>query len=87
MASTIKMRGEDKKRLDQLRAKLLLAGIKMNQEDLLNKLLDLGENYLLDIDMIPMNKLSKSRKEEILTRGYDMGVTSEKTVDKDIYGE
>ncbi len=85
MASTVKLRDRDKKRLDELRAKLLLQGISLNQEELLAKLVDLGENFLL-IDTLPMRKLSQKKKESILKRGFDLGVTSEETIDSELYG-
>ena len=86
MAATIKMKDRDKERLDSLRARLLLNGIKLNQEELLSRLLDIGENYLLNLDNIPMKKITRKRKQEILSRAIDMGVNSEDTVDDDIYG-
>ncbi len=87
MASTIKMKDQDKKRLDELRARLLLHGINLKQEELLSRLLDLGENFLLDLNYLPMKKLSEREKEEIHSRGFKMGPSSEETIDKDLYGD
>lgn len=80
------MKDDDKVRLDELRAKLLLQGINLKQEELLTRLLDLGENFLLDINELPMKKLSEYEKTEIRSRGYKMGLTSEESIDKEIYG-
>lgn len=87
MASTIKMKDKDKKRMDELRARLLLQGINLKQEELLSRLLDLGENFMLDLDNLPMKQLSEKDKEKIRSREYKMGVTSEETIDQDLYGE
>ena len=86
MSSTIKMRADDKKQLDKLKAALLLNGISLKQEELLSRLVDLGENFLLDFDSVPMKKLSQEEKEKILSRGYKMGPTSSKTIDEELYG-
>ena len=87
MVSAIKVSAKDKMRLDELQAKLLLYGINLRQEELLSRLIDLGENYLLDLNSIPMKKLSEAEKEEIRSRGFNMGPSSEKTIDKDLYGD
>ena len=87
MASTIKMKDKDKKRMDELRARLLLQGINLKQEELLSRLLDLGENFMLDLDNLPMKQLSEKDKDKIRSREYKMGVTSEETIDQDLYGE
>ncbi len=86
MAPTIKLKDSDKVRLDELRAKLLLNGINYKQEELLSKLLDLGESFLLDINSIPMKRLSEDEKDKILSRGYKMGFSSEDSIDTDVYG-
>lgn len=80
------MKENDKKRLDELRAKLLLNGINLKQEELLSKLLDLGENFLLDLNNLPMKQLSKKEKEKIMSRKYKMGQTSSRTIDEELYG-
>ena len=87
MAKTIKLRDNDKKRLDQLRAQLLLRGIKLNQEEFLSRLFDLAEKNLSEFEEISMKELTPERKSELLARGFKMGITSEETVDQDIYGD
>ncbi|MCY3415081.1 MAG: hypothetical protein INQ03_25745 [Candidatus Heimdallarchaeota archaeon] len=85
MASTIKMKEDDKRRLDELRANLLINGINLKQEELISKLIELGEIFLLDLNHIPMKKLSPSKKKKILSRGYKMGSNSS-TIDEELYG-
>ena len=51
MASSIKLEDKDKERLDTLKAKLSFHGINLNQEQLFSKLLDLGENFLIDLNL------------------------------------
>ncbi len=86
MAATVKLRDEDKERLDRLRAKLLLAGINLKQEELLSRLIDLGENFLLGLDRLEMNPLSEKEKKQILSREYRLGDKSWETIDQDLYG-
>lgn len=86
MVKTIKLRDVDKKRLDQLKAKLLLKGVKVNQEELLSQILDLAEKNLSELENVSMKNLTPERKVELLARGFKMGITSEETVDQDIYG-
>lgn len=87
MTVTLKMRNDDKERLDRLRAKLLLQGVKLNQEELIAKLVDLGESYLPELTAQTRKKPSKKEIERIMSVSFDMGPSSENTIDEDIYGE
>lgn len=58
----MKLKDKDKERLDQLRAKLLLAGVNLKQEELLSWLIDLGEHFLPGLDQLQMKKLSEEEK-------------------------
>jgi hypothetical protein len=86
MVKTIKLRDNDKIRLDQLRAELLLSGVNLNQEEFLSKLLDLAEKNLSTFKEFSFKELTPEKKAEILARGFKMGITSEESVDRDIYG-
>ncbi|RMG30179.1 MAG: hypothetical protein D6732_16785 [Methanobacteriota archaeon] len=86
MAATVKLKDEDKKRLDRLRAKLLLAGVNLKQEELLSRLIDLGENFLPGLDQLQMKKLSGEEKKRIMARKYRLGGKSWKTIDQELYG-
>ncbi len=87
MTVTLKMRNDDKERLDRLRAKLLLHGVKLNQEELIAKLVDLGESYLPELTAHTRKKPSKEEIERIMSVSFDMGPSSNETIDEDIYGE
>jgi hypothetical protein len=87
MRASIKIRIEDKERIDKLRAKLLLHGIRLSQEELLAKLIDLGEKELLQLVEKSSLPVSKKRKEEILSRGFDLPVIEVEEMDEILYGE
>ena len=87
MTVTLKMRDNDKERLDKLRAKLLLHGVKLNQEELIARLVDLGESYLPELTVETRKKPSKKELNRIMAVSFDMGPSSENTIDEDIYGE
>ena len=86
MRANIKIRIEDKERIEKLRAKLLLIGVKLSQEELLGKLIELGEKELLQILEKP-TPMSKRKKEQILARGFDLPVVRMEEMDEIIYGE
>ena len=86
MAVSVKLRDEDKERLDRLRAKLLLAGVNLNQEELLSRLIDLGESFLPGLDHLQMKELSEEERKQILSRKYKLGGGSWKTIDDELYG-
>ena len=87
MRTSIKIRIEDKERIDKLRAKLLLIGIKLSQEELLGKLIELGEKELLQVLEKQSTPMSKKKKEQILSRGFDLPVVRIEEMDEIIYGE
>ncbi len=87
MRASIKIRVEDKEKIDKLRAKLLLKGIKLSQEELLGKLIELGEKELLQMIEKSSTVMSRKKKKEILSRGYDLPVISAEEIDEIIYGE
>ena len=86
MTVTLKMRNNDKERLDKLRAKLLLHGVKFNQEELIARLLDLGESYLPELTAQARKKPSGEIVDKIVSVSFDMGPSSA-DIDEDIYEE
>ena len=51
MASSIKVKNIDLERLETIRAKLSFNGMNLNQEELFSKLLNLGENFINDLNL------------------------------------
>jgi hypothetical protein len=89
MATTVKMRPQDKQRLDRLQAMLTAhTGRKISQEELLSRLLGLGErerDALVDEIDRPM---SRKEIESLLRLPVRTGVrTHEKDIDRTLYGE
>ena len=82
--TTVKIRTEDKGRLDKIRSELLLKGIKLNQEELLSKIIALAETSPLLLDKDYQIQPTEDELEEILNFNFSLG-KSEKTIDETIY--
>ena len=87
MATTVKIRDEDKEKLDRLRAHLLLKGIKLNQEELLSKIITISETHQMLFDEEGFEPLSDKQIEEIMKLTFSLGKSSHKTIDEELYGE
>lgn len=89
MSTTVRIREEDKERLDRLQAKITLeTGEKPSLEEVLHRLVELGEANEVDLifeDEPP--ELSQARKQAILAMGSHTGTrTSEEDIDETLYG-
>lgn len=89
MSTTVRIRDEDKRRLDRLQAKITLeTGEKPSLEDLLHRLVELGEareGELIFQDQPP--QLTGEEKEQALSATHDLGiVTREEDIDEILYG-
>jgi hypothetical protein len=87
MSTSVKIRDKDKERLDRIKAKLTLRGIKLNQEQLLGKIISIAEASPLLFDELEFKSVSNERKQEILAKSYALGSTREETIDDDLYGD
>ncbi len=91
MGTTVRVRGEDKEKLERLRALATLSsGAKVTQEDLLGLLLDealsRGEEFLAGA-FGPKLPLSDAQFEKVMGLVEDWGVeTSSEDIDKALYG-
>jgi hypothetical protein len=91
LGTTVRVRGEDKEKLERLRALATLSsGSKVTQEDLLGLLLDealsRGEEFLAGA-FGPKLPLSDAEFEKILGLVTDWGVeTSSEEIDQTLYG-
>ena len=86
MSTSIKIRDEDKEKLDRIKAKLVLKGIKLNQEQLLSRIISIAESSPLLFDELEFRGLSKKRKDEILSKTYSLGPSNEDSIDEEVYG-
>jgi len=85
MTTTVKIRDEDKEKLDRIKAKLVLRGVKLNQEELLGKIIDLAESSPLLLDKVEFSGVSEHRKKEILSYAFSLGTSQEETIDHELY--
>lgn len=91
MGTTVRVRDEDKEKLERLRARAILSsGAKVTQEELLGHLLDQalsrGESFLADI-FGPKLPLSDREFEKVKGLISDWGVeTSSQDIDQILYG-
>lgn len=89
MSTTVRIREEDKERLDRLQAKITLeTGEKPSLEEVLHRLVELGEAHEAELvirDEPP--QLTEEQKERILSMGSDLGKTTrEEDIDETLYG-
>lgn len=88
MASTsVKMRKEDKARLDRLQARIVQrTGQKVTQEELLSRLTRLAEEEFERIADEPV-EVTDEQVEALMALPFDMGiVTREEDIDRILYG-
>ena len=87
MATTVKLSKELKERLEKLRAQFLIKGKKLKQEELLEILIRIGEISPLLLEREIYEPLSENDQQEILADTMKLGVSSEDTIDSELYGE
>ncbi len=90
MSTTVRIRDEDKVKLDRIQAKITLEqGEKPSLEDVLHRLVELGERREGEL-VRPAGSLdlSEEEKREVLESTFDFGfLTREEDIDKDLYGD
>ncbi|MHA1298832.1 MAG: hypothetical protein ACTSO9_05250 [Candidatus Helarchaeota archaeon] len=91
MSSSIKIKKEDKEKLNRIQAKLtLLLGKKLTQEDIISRLLDLVENKeknLLEQIFNEYRPFTSKEIQKLLALSEDWGVkTKEDDIDRILYG-
>ncbi|RMG25387.1 MAG: hypothetical protein D6732_22460 [Methanobacteriota archaeon] len=84
MATTIKVNDATKEKLDRLRARLLLMGKKMKQEDLLDFIVSMAESSELIFKLEPYGGLSESERQEFFDFTFRTK-KSDRTIDEEIY--
>ena len=87
MATTVKIREIDKEKLDFIKARMLLKGIKLNQEELLGKIISIADTHPSLIDDESAIKLTDEEIDDKLKTSFKMGISSHETIDEDLYGE
>lgn len=89
MSTTVRIREEDKQRLDRLQAKITLeTGEKPSLEEVLHRLVELAEVHEDELTLDEDGpQLSEERKQEILSMGQPTGNrTREEDIDDVLYG-
>lgn len=89
MSTTVRIRDEDKAKLDRIQAKITLEqGEKPSLEEVLHRLLELGERREGEI-VRPVGApvLTGEEKQEVLGSTFDLGfMTREEDIDRELYG-
>jgi hypothetical protein len=84
MATTIKINDDTKERLDRLRARLLLQGRKLKQDELLDFIIQLAEASPLILNQDKYNGPTTEEQKRFFSTTFKAG-TSTKTIDEEIY--
>lgn len=89
MSTTVRIRDEDKRRLDRLQAKITLeTGEKPSLEEVLHRLVELGDKREAELvfqDSPP--NLTEEEKDRALAATHDLGTrTREEDIDEILYG-
>ena len=84
MATTIKINDDTKERLDRLRARLLLQGKKLKQDELLDFITQLTEASPLILNHDKYNGPTTEEQKRFFSITFKAG-TSTKTIDEEIY--
>lgn len=87
MATTVKIRKSDKERLDLIKSRMLIKGIKLNQEELLGKIITIAETHPSLIDDESATILTDEEIDNKLKSSFKLGKRSHETIDNDLYGE
>ncbi|RLG60247.1 hypothetical protein DRN86_03010 [Candidatus Geothermarchaeota archaeon] len=88
MYTTVKIRSEAKKKLEELQARLRLRGVKISLHDIIEKLIELG----LDEEDALLNKFAIEKEQEdpmlkLLEKPLDWGVEdASMRIDETLYG-
>lgn len=85
MATTIRISDEIKKRLDKIKAQLLMQGVKLKQDELIEKLVILAEANPMLFQKQMFSGVDKETKKKIMSVSFDLGESSEETIDDDLY--
>lgn len=88
MPTTVRVRDEDKRALDRLQATITLReGSRVSLDEVLHRLVLLGEARADELLRDEAPKLTKDQKAFLLALPADFGVrTSEETIDEELYG-
>ncbi len=84
MATTIKISSESKDRLEKLRARLLLQGRKLKQEELIDFIIMLAETNPLILNQGEYKGLSSKEQENFFSFTFKAG-NSSKSIDEELY--
>lgn len=87
MATTVKLSKELKIRLERLRAQFAIKGKKLKQEELLEILIRIGEISPLLLEREIYTPIPQDEQEKFLADTMKMGVSSEDTIDSELYGK
>ncbi len=87
MATTIRISTQVKERLDRIKAQLLLQGIKLKQDELIEKLVTLAEAHPMMFQDQVFIGVSDKTIEDIMNVSFDLGKGTEETINKDLYGD
>lgn len=89
MSTTVRIRDEDKERLDRLQAKITLeTGEKPSLEEVLHRLVELAEVHEDDLTgTARASPFTEQEKEQVLEARHDLGFTTrEEEIDEVLYG-
>ena len=84
MATTIKISDESKEKLERLRARLLLQGRKLKQDELIDFIISLAETSPFILNQGEYKGLSSEAQEEFFAFTFKAG-KSRKSIDEEIY--
>jgi len=84
MATTIKISDESKEKLDKIRARLLLQGKKLKQEELIDFIITLAETNPIISGEKEYEGLSSQEQKEFLSFTFKTEI-SNKSIDEEIY--
>lgn len=84
MATTIKISDDSKEKLEKIRARLLLQGKKLKQEELIDFIISLAETSPIILNQGEFKGLTSKQKEKFFSFSFKGG-RSEKSIDEEIY--
>ncbi len=87
MATTIRISGKIKERLDRIKAQFLLQGIKLRQDELIERLVTLAEAHPMIFQDQMFKGVDVKTMSEIMNVSFDLGSGSEETINEDLYGD
>ncbi len=84
MATTIRISDASKDKLDRIKARLLLQGKKLKQDELIDFIISLAETSPLILNQGKFTGLTKKQKEKFFSFSFNAG-NSSKTIDEELY--